>query len=184
MSYGTRNCLNCNTPFQAEYASQIVCSPECRYERHKAKDRVYARKYAAKRRERIIRLEARIQELEVQLDAALKDKAVLQIELDDLKTELAALKLAGMAQAMPEPLPEPQPEPVKVDKEPQPEPVLFECKRMNLRAMRLPCGERGECTFPTPCEMIAGKGEIKKCKVCGKWFEPTHHTQKKCKDCR
>lgn len=187
MNYGQRNCLNCNQPFQAQYAAHVVCSPECKYERRKESWRGTARRQAEKRKAYVAGLEARVQELETQLDAALRDKAGLQVELDALKAELAALKLAGMAQAqaMPEPAPKPESLP-KPKPEPKPEPALplHECKRMSLRAMRLPCGERDECTFPTLCEMLAGKGEAKKCKVCGKWFEPTHHTQKKCRECR
>lgn len=180
--YTKRICEECGAEFFPGYAGQVACSLTCKKKREKSQKKVRIKRYRQKQRElkrdyvtaleKIVELEAKIevyeknanfdpakwQEFEknnealaARLTEANEKNRIMKDELDRAQKQLREYEreldaLRKQKPADPNALENVVPDASKIK----------ECKRMNLRALHLPCGEREECWGGTPCEKTAG----------------------------
>lgn len=128
--YGERKCLVCGKAFEPKLAQQVCCSTDCQKQRDRLKSQEWKKTHCSP-------LQARVDFCEKQI--ALLERLIAYIH-GYKQSELEAL----YKQVLGEEAPKPEPA----------EPVLHECKRMKLKAMRLPCGERQECFKPKRCKQV------------------------------
>ena len=113
------------------------------------------------------------QQLEGRLQDALEKNRELLVEIAHLKARIAVMQAHGVVSRSEERSNNGTPEPTG-------KPMLV-CRRMNLRATTLPCGQRDECRYPSPCEQMAKTDPgNRSCPQCQKEFKPSHHKQKYC----
>lgn len=102
-TYDQRHCIECGKDFTPIYASQVTCGPECRAERIHRFNIEYGIVRRRKHREYVASLEAKVKELEAQLEKAhaanteqimplREELAATRGECERLKDELAKVK--------------------------------------------------------------------------------------------
>lgn len=202
--YGKRMCLQCGQTFEASYPAQVSCSAKCAAERRRGQKRQTGARTRARRKKYLLDLLASLDEAWAELEwlncryeaqsgrldkLAMVMTAAHALEIQKLKAELEAMR-----QAPAEPAPAEEKASASVATAPAPSTAVnidtsdwdF-CKRMSLRARRLPCGEREECEG---CERITGTPLVlepgdKLCKQCKRPFTPKASAQKYCsKQCQ
>ena len=170
-NYGERTCLQCGAKFQAVYPAQLTCTQQCRASRRASVNRALSKRRRASHKQYVSGLEARISELEAQLEAAQASAAQetpapepgydariteLEAEIAKLRTELAEAQSA---------LKKAQTELGERDRKrissvemlaAAAGKRLYECERLHLKALKLPCGLNERC-FTPPCENLPDK---------------------------
>lgn len=210
-NYGKRTCLHCRKTFTAMRLFQLFCSEQCRHDRKAEQRRMSKRRCAARIKAEIGGLKARIRELEGECERL---SANLQATSDELKAAQTALleareELETVRSDQGKPIEETfreaiarriqtaaakalsdnalYPKQKGISSAPAVDTSDWEyCERMNVRALRLPCGQRGECEG---CERIQPKKDAagtvmepgdRKCALCGNVFTPKQPWQKYC----
>lgn len=204
-TYGKRTCLQCGQEFEAGYPAQLTCSEKCALERRREQGRQSDALSRARNKNLLTSLDEAWAELEwlncryearrgetgalmmAMCAAHALEMKKLKAELDAAQDELSAMRMASHQVK----------EPLKRTVEYPTKPVAPAvdtsnwdyCEHMQLRAPKLPCGERGECQG---CERITGtKSPLvlepgdKLCKQCKRPFTPKASAQKYCsKQCQ
>lgn len=86
--YGTRTCLVCKRIFEADYASQLTCSEECRLKRKLELKKLYCSEYRARKKAELLALKKMLEEKTAALQSAEESNAELKNELEKVKKEL------------------------------------------------------------------------------------------------
>ncbi len=205
-AYGKRKCLQCGQTFEASHPAHITCSAKCAAERRRGQKRQTGARTRARRKKYLLDLLTSLDEawaelewLNCRYEARRRETEALAMAMcaaHALETKKLKAELEVMRQASAEPAPAEEKAPASAVTGPAPSTAVnidtsdwdF-CRRMNLRARRLPCGERGECQG---CERITGtKSPLvlepgdKLCKQCKRPFTPKASAQKYCsKQCQ
>ncbi len=197
-TYGKRTCLQCGQEFEAGYPAQLTCSKKCALERRREQGRQSDAISRARNKNLLTSLDeawAELEWLNCRYEARRGETGALvmamcaahALEMKKLKAELDALRPASA-----EPAPAEEKAPASAAKAPAPSAAASIdtsdwdfCKRMNLRARHLPCGEREECQG---CEriypLVLEPGD-KVCAKCKQVFTPKAPAQKYCsKSCQ
>ena len=192
--YGERKCPVCKAAFEAAYPGQVCCSDTCKRTRELALRRENDALYRLHRKEELKALKARVAELEVEvsrLSEAGNDNEKLTADLERLRDELgrARLELASRKaelDAAREELENLRGTREKVAVKPASQAPHVDtsnwdyCKRMELRAPHLPCGEREECKGCERIRPLVLEPGDKVCVKCKQIFTPKAPAQKYC----
>ncbi len=197
-TYGKRTCLQCGQEFEAGYPAQLTCSKKCALERRREQGRQSDALSRARNKNLLTSLDeawAELEWLNCRYEARRGETGALvmamcaahALEIQKLKAELDALRPASA-----EPAPAEEKAPTFAAKAPVPSAAVSIdtsdwdfCKRMNLRARRLPCGERGECQGCERIRPLVLESGDKVCAKCKQVFTPKAPAQKYCsKSCQ
>ncbi len=196
--YGKRICLQCGQVFEAGYPAQLTCSKKCALERRREQGRQSDALSRARNKNLLTALDevwAELEWLNCRYEARRGETGALMmamcaahaLEMKKLKAELDALRPASA-----EPAPAEEKAPASAAKAPAPSAAAHIdtsdwdfCKRMNLRARRLPCGEREECQGCERIRPLVLEPGDKVCAKCKQVFTPKAPAQKYCsKSCQ
>lgn len=188
-TYGKRTCLQCGQEFEAGYPAQLTCSKKCALERRREQGRQSDALSRARNKNLLTALDeawAELEWLNCRYEARRGETGALMmamcaahaLEMKKLKAELDALRPASA-----------EPAPAE-EKAPASAAVIDTsdwdfCKRMNLRARHLPCGEREECQGCERIRPLVLEPGDKVCAKCKQVFTPKAPAQKYCsKSCQ
>ncbi len=197
--HGERRCPVCKTLFEAAYPGQVCCSDTCKKTRRLVLRREKDALYRLRRKGELEALRARVAELEAEV-SRLRDMGTvsekLTAEVERLHDELMRARLelvsrkAELVEAQEE-LEALRGTREKITVKPASQAPHVDtsnwdyCKRMELRAPHLPCGEREECKGCERIRPLVLEPGDKVCARCKQVFTPKAPAQKYCsKSCQ
>lgn len=197
--YGERRCPVCKTLFEAAYPGQVCCSGTCKKTRRLVLRREKDALYRLRRKGELEALRARVAELEAEV-SRLRDMGTvsekLTAEVERLHDELMRARLELVSRkaeldAAREELEALRGTREKITVKPASQAPHVDtsnwdyCKRMELRAPHLPCGEREECKGCERIRPLVLEPGDKVCARCKQVFTPKAPAQKYCsKSCQ
>ncbi len=197
--YGERRCPVCKTLFEAAYPGQVCCSDTCKKTRRLVLRREKDALYRLRRKGELEALRARVAELEAEV-SRLRDMGTvsekLTAEVERLHDELMCARLELVSRkaeldAAREELEALRGTREKITVKPASQAPHVDtsnwdyCKRMELRAPHLPCGEREECKGCERIRPLVLEPGDKVCAKCKQVFTPKAPAQKYCsKSCQ
>ena len=197
--YGERRCPVCKTLFEAAYPGQVCCSDTCKKTRRLVLRRESDALYRLRRKGELETLRARVAELEAEVSRLRETERggeALTAELERLRTELERVQIelasrkAELVEAQEE-LEALRGTREKITVKPASQAPHVDtsnwdyCKRMELRAPHLPCGEREECKGCERIRPLVLEPGDKVCARCKQVFTPKAPAQKYCsKSCQ
>ena len=197
--YGERRCPVCKTLFEAAYPGQVCCSDTCKKTRRLVLRREKDALYRLRRKGELEALRARVAELEAEV-SRLRDMGTvsekLTAEVERLHDELIGARLELVSRqaeldAAREELEALRGTREKITVKPASQAPHVDtsnwdyCKRMELRAPHLPCGEREECKGCERIRPLVLEPGDKVCAKCKQVFTPKAPAQKYCsKSCQ
>lgn len=197
--YGERRCPVCKTLFEAAYPGQVCCSDTCKKTRRLVLRREKDALYRLRRKGELEALRARVAELEAEV-SRLRDMGTvsekLTAEVERLHDELMCARLELVSRkaeldAAREELEALRGTREKITVKPASQAPHVDtsnwdyCKRMELRAPHLPCGEREECKGCERIRPLVLEPGDKVCARCKQVFTPKAPAQKYCsKSCQ
>ena len=200
-TYGKRTCLQCGQEFEAGYPAQLTCSKKCALERRREQGRQSDALSRAMNKNLLTSLDEAWAELEwlncryearrgetgalmmAMCAAHALEMKKLKAELDAAQDELSAMRMAS--HQVKEPLKRTVEYPTKPAAPAVDTSNWDYCKRMELRAPKLPCGERDECKNCERIHPLVLEPGDKVCAKCKQVFTPKAPAQKYCsKSCQ
>lgn len=187
-NYGQRACLVCKTVFEATYPGQVCCSDSCKKTRERVLHRERDVRGRLRRKKELEALKARVAELEClrdELDRARLELASRKAELAESREELETLRRGSLPRKEEKNLRRTVEYPTKPAAPAVDTSNWDYCKHMQLRAPKLPCGEREECQRCERTRPLVLEPGDKVCAKCKQVFTPKAPAQKYCsKSCQ
>lgn len=163
--WGKRVCIICKKEFEPRYPAHIACSPECAKERKRALKKASNIRYRAKTREMLAECIAgreTIARLEKEIFTLRQELDLLKLARDEnIKLANHILTLEAENGRLARLVKEQQTSSGEKIKSSEVEDFLKthklqECKRLRLKALKLPCGQKAQCWNDTPCKNTKG----------------------------